>query len=106
MIAYVGSYTTPELNGQGEGISVYRVNPDSGEWTMVQVVKEAIDSSFVVLDDQERHIYCVNEGQEQASAFSIDSESGKLTFLNTQSTGGSTPASLNLDPSNRFLIVG
>ena len=31
--AYVGSYTTKERNGQGEGINVYQVDPGTGNWT-------------------------------------------------------------------------
>ena len=28
MFAYVGCYTTPDRDGRGEGIAVYRVNDD------------------------------------------------------------------------------
>ena len=30
LFAYVGSYTTPERHGQGDGINVYRVDRRSG----------------------------------------------------------------------------
>ena len=33
MFAYVGCYTSKERNGKGEGVSVYRMDPASGEWT-------------------------------------------------------------------------
>jgi len=36
LYAYVGSYTTPERGGQGNGINVYRVDRRSGAFTHVQ----------------------------------------------------------------------
>ncbi len=30
LFAYVGSYTSPERNGHGNGINVYRVDPAAG----------------------------------------------------------------------------
>jgi 6-phosphogluconolactonase (cycloisomerase 2 family) len=35
LFAYVGSYTTPERGGQGNGINVYRVDRRSGAFTHV-----------------------------------------------------------------------
>ena len=36
MFAYVGGYTTPDRDGRGDGINVYRVDPVSGGWTHIQ----------------------------------------------------------------------
>ncbi len=104
--AYVGAYTDHKHNGHGVGLEVFRVNPVSGQFSHIQTVKEVVDPSFLVLDGEERFLYCVHESLDQVSAFSIDQPSGKLAWLNTQPTGGSTPASLSLDPTNRFLLVG
>ena len=46
MFAYVGSYTTPDRNGRGNGINVYRVNPISGGWSPIQTVGYLENPSF------------------------------------------------------------
>lgn len=102
--AYVGAYTAM-FNAHGEGLSVFEVDHVSGEWRQIQVVKEAADPSFLALGPN-RVVYAVHEGLDQISAFAIDPATGRLTWLNTESTGGSTPASLALDPSGRFVLVG
>ena len=33
MFAYVGCYTTPDRDGRGDGLNVYRMDPASGQWT-------------------------------------------------------------------------
>ena len=38
LYAYVGCYSTPDRDGNGEGINVYRVDPASGRWSHVQLV--------------------------------------------------------------------
>jgi len=45
MFAYVGCYTSKERNGKGEGITVYRIDPATGQWSEVQVVRELVNPS-------------------------------------------------------------
>ena len=35
MFAYVGSFTTANRKARGNGINVYRVDPETGAWTHV-----------------------------------------------------------------------
>ncbi len=104
--AYVGSYTSPAMNGQGNGINVFEIEPVSNNWTHVQPVKAVADPSFLALDREGRCLYCVSESQDTVNAFSIDADTGHLTFLNSQPTGSSTPASLSLDSTGCYVIVG
>ena len=39
---YVGSRTAKERNARSEGINVYRMDPESGNWTHVQLVKDLV----------------------------------------------------------------
>lgn len=103
--AYVGGYTTEPFKGHGEGLSVFSIAPDSGEWQPLQILKEGVDISYLAIDRPKRFLYGVSESLEQVSAFAIDPQTGLLTHLNTQPTGGSTPASLSLDPSDHFLVI-
>jgi 6-phosphogluconolactonase (cycloisomerase 2 family) len=102
--AYVGSYTRGPLGGHGEGLSVFGVDPVSGEWQELQVLKELADPSFLALG-RNGVVYAVHESTQQVSAFAIDPATGLLTHLNTEATRGTLPAALSLDPSERFVIV-
>jgi 6-phosphogluconolactonase (cycloisomerase 2 family) len=106
-VAYQGCYTTPDRNGHGEGINVYRVDPDSGGWTHVQLLQGIANPSFLALDPRQRVLYCVHGGNDfsAVSAFAIDQRTGRVTPLNTQPSGGPNPVHLAVDASARFLVV-
>ncbi|MBA5690658.1 lactonase family protein [Rugamonas apoptosis] len=102
--AYVGSRTTKERNARGEGLSVFHVDA-TGIWTQVQLIKNLVNPSFITLDRKQRRLYVVHGDHSEVSAFAIDPFSGKLTFMNRQSTGGKNPVHLAVDPANHFLFV-
>ena len=64
--AYVGSYTTKERNGQGEGINVYQVDPGTGNWTHVQLLKDIVNPSFLALEPGERFLYSAHGDGDEA----------------------------------------
>jgi 6-phosphogluconolactonase len=103
--AYVGCYTSEERGGRGEGINVYRIDPGSGEWNLVQLLPDLVNPSFLALDAEGRFLYSVHGDMPYATAFRRDSASGRLTLLNRQETGGTNGVHLAVDPSNRFLVV-
>lgn len=52
------------------------------------------------------YLYTANQqAAGNISAFQIDRESGKLTLLNTESSGGEFPASISIDSTGHFLLV-
>jgi 6-phosphogluconolactonase len=105
VFAYVGCRTTKHRNARGEGINVYRVDPDSGSWTHVQLVKDLVNPSFLACDRNRNFLYTVHGDCSDVSAFRIQKETGELTFINRQSTGGKNPVHLVVDATNRYLIV-
>ncbi|WP_134137922.1 lactonase family protein [Paraburkholderia sp. BL6665CI2N2] len=105
MFAYVGSRTTRERNARGDGISVYRVDTGTGGLELVQLVKDLVNPSFLALARDGEHLYSVHGDLSDISAFKVDKASGKLTFLNKQSTQGKNPVHLALDPSGRYVVV-
>ncbi|WP_434136841.1 lactonase family protein (plasmid) [Pseudomonas luteola] len=105
MYAYVGSRTTRERNARGEGISVYKVDQQEGTLELVQVVGDLVNPSFLALNRTGNCLYSVHGDQSEVSAFRVDKASGKLTFLNRQSTEGKNPVHLALDPSERYLVI-
>jgi 6-phosphogluconolactonase (cycloisomerase 2 family) len=105
MFAYVGSRTTRERNAHGDGISVYEVNPETGALVFVQLVKDLVNPSFLALSSNGERLYTVHGDLSDISAFKVDKASGKLTFLNRQSTQGKNPVHLAIDPSGRYVVV-
>jgi 6-phosphogluconolactonase (cycloisomerase 2 family) len=112
--AYVGSYTKDPPGGGSDnpvGLSVFRVDPKSGEFTLIQQVPSA-NPSFVALDPSQRFLYVINEiddyqGQKagSAEAYSINPETGTIALLNRQSVMGTIPAHLTVDPTGKYLVV-
>ena len=105
MFAYVGCYTSKERNGKGEGVSVYRVDPASGDWTQVQVVKDIVNPSWLTLDRRQRFLYAAHGDGAEATAFAIDPASGQLSLLNKQPTNGRNGVRLAIDAANRFTVL-
>ena len=105
LFAYVGSYTTPERNGRGNGINVYKVDPRSGAFTHIQHLGGLENPSFLAIDRAGGFLYSVHGDRSEATAYAIDRKTGHLTLLNRQSTGGYNPVHLALDPTGSFLAV-
>ncbi len=103
--AYVGSYTSPERNGRGNGINVYRVDARNGALRQIQHVGGLENPSFLALNKAGTHLYSVHGDRSEATSFTIDPQSGKLALLNRQSTGGYNPIHLAFDAGERFLVV-
>ncbi|CAG9201717.1 6-phosphogluconolactonase [Paraburkholderia tropica] len=105
MFAYVGSRTTRERNARGDGISVYQVDAQTGALTLVQLVKDLVNPSFLALSHDGERLYTVHGDLSDISAFKVDKATGKLTFLNRQSTEGKNPVHLAIDPGGRYVVV-
>ena len=101
---YVGSFTG-EGRGHGEGLSVFRRTRESNTWTLIQLLKELADPSFLIIDRQGRHLYSAHGDGTQATAYRIDETTGRLTVLNRQPTRGRNGVHLAIDATGRFLAV-
>jgi 6-phosphogluconolactonase (cycloisomerase 2 family) len=103
--AYTGCRTTKERGARGEGINVFRIDGGAGAWSHAQLVKDLVNPSFLAFDREQRFLYAVHGDFSEISAFRVDRESGNLTLINQQSTGGKNPVALVTDRSNKFMIV-
>src|SRR2546428_2671950 len=77
----------------------------SGEWTEVQVVRTVVTASWLTLDHRRRSLYAAHGDGPEATAFAIDTPSGRLTLLNRQPTNGRNGVRLAIDASNRFAVL-
>ena len=105
---YVGTYTRSET----DGIHIYAMDTSSGALSFLSKVEGVENASFLAIDPQQRHLYAVHEVEEfegkpggGVSAFSIDRDTGGLTYLNRQSTGGAGPCHLTVDETGSYLLL-
>src|SRR5260221_5319397 len=100
--AYIGCFTTKEpktakeRKAYGKGISVYRIDRLTGAWFLVQVCEGPHNPGFLILDRNQRFLYSAHGNSSEISAYSIERQTGKLSLLNQQPTGG--------DKSSHFAI--
>ena len=105
MFAYVGCRTTRERNARGDGISVYSVDQATGALELVQLLGGQVNPSFLALSANGERLYTVHGDLSDISAFAVDKVTGKITFLNKQSTQGDNPVHLAIDPSGQYVVV-
>jgi 6-phosphogluconolactonase len=105
MYAYIGSRTTRERNARGDGISIFTVDTERGTLTLVDVVGNLVNPSFLALSRSGDFLYAVHGDLSEVSAFKVDRDTGLLTFVNRESTQGKNPVHLALDPTGRWLVV-
>lgn len=106
-LMYVGTYTGPE----SKGIYAYRFDARTGEVTPLGLAGEAKNPSFLAIHPNRKFLYAVGESADggawggSVSAFALDRATGKLTFLNSASSGGKGPCHLVVDKTGRNLVV-
>jgi 6-phosphogluconolactonase len=101
---YVGSFTAKD-GGHGEGLSVFQRNRESDTWTLIQLLKEHADPSFLIVDRAGRHLYSAHGDGTQVTAYQIDQTTGRLNVLNQQATGGTNGVHVAIDATGRFLAL-
>ncbi|MFC1763825.1 lactonase family protein [Planctomycetota bacterium] len=115
MPVYVGTYS--------EGIYRTVLDLDTGILAEPVLVAQTTRPSFLKIHPNRQFLYCVNEGRrgrgegrrsvnegglsesEGVSAFALDKDTGKLTLLNQQSSGGSVPCHLSIDHTGKYVLV-
>jgi 6-phosphogluconolactonase len=87
------------------GIYVFRMDPNDGGLTPVQIVP-ASNPSFVALDPSLTHLYSVNEDLAgRVSAYAVNQAAGTLSFLNTALASGSFTTHLSVHPSGGYVLA-
>jgi 6-phosphogluconolactonase len=105
---YFGTYTSKQI----KGIYVAQFDPSTGQLAALQLAAETKNPTFLALDPTRRFLYAVNEigdfdkkGNGAVSAFSVEPQTGKLTFLNQQASGGSGPCHLAVSDTHNCVLA-
>ena len=108
-LVYVGSYT--DAPSKSKGVYAWRFDPVSGRLTALGVVAETVNPAYVCATADGRFLYAVNWQTPEAakgdtvSAYSINKNTGALTFLNKVSAGGGLPNQVIVDPQGKLVMV-
>ncbi|MEC0264821.1 lactonase family protein [Paenibacillus anseongense] len=105
IFAYIGTQTD---GSSSEGIYVYSMNPSTGELEYLSSAAAGINPTYLAIHPSKRYLYAANtiEGEGLISSFSIDPLKGRLTFMNSQPSGGSKPVHLLVDGTGKFVLAG
>ena len=118
-LVFIGTYTQrirfgtgQILEGKGRGIYSYRLNTGTGALEACSIAEDVPNPSYLAFHPSRRFLYAVNELKEfegaeggAVSAFALDPESGRLSFLNRKPTHGMDPCHLAIDPTGRHVLV-
>lgn len=107
-IMYVGTYS---VRGS-EGVYVFEFDRKAGTMKQIQSVSNAKSPSFLVIHPSGKYLYSVNEAAETGpkkegavSSYSIDPATGKLAFMNSQSSMGNGPCHISIDQTGKTAFV-
>lgn len=122
LVAYVATYSSPPVDtppgkvdlppGNGRGIHVFHVDRATGALRPASILELGTSPSCVAVNSAGTRLYSTNatdlaEGGKSGtvSAFSIDRRDGRLTLLNTVSSGGVGPTYVSVHPAGRQVLV-
>lgn len=105
---YIGSYT----GAKSQGIYVSKLDLKSGALAPAEVAAEIKNPSFLAIHPSGNFLYSISEVSDTdgkptggVSAFTLDRTTGKLKLLNHQSSRGSGPCHIVVDPTGKTALV-
>jgi 6-phosphogluconolactonase len=105
---FIGTYT----DGPSKGIYRCELDLASGKLSELALAAEVTSPSFLAIHPNHHFLYAVNEVEElggkksgAVTAFAIDAQTGNLTKLNQQPSGGSGPCHLVVDRQGKHVLV-
>src|SRR6266550_1261127 len=103
---FVGTYTTLG----SKGIYVYRFNSSTGKAEWISNTEGVVNPSYLAIAPNRKYIYAVTEtatpNAGSVSAFSFSRETGKLSFINKQPSGGDNPCYVSVHKNNKWVVIG
>ena len=103
------------INELEHTVTAYTRDSGRGSLTALQTISTlpadvkalpSYSTAEVLVHPTGRFLYGSNRGHDSIAVFSIDQATGRLTFVETVATEGSTPRGFGIDPSGAFLIAG
>jgi len=97
LAATVTAFSYDEANGtmqQLQTISMLPEGYDGQKW-----------AAAIRITPDGRFVYASNRGHDSIAMYAVDGQTGQLTALGHQSTGGKIPRDFNIDPTGQWLLA-
>ena len=102
---FVGTYT----NAGSKGIYVYHFNSTTGKAEWVSNTDSADNPSYLAISKDGKFVYAVNEtgGNKPGhiSSYGFDKNTGKLSLINSQPSGGDAPCYVSVTNNNKWVAI-
>ena len=102
---FVGSYNWDKSEN---GIYVYDLDTIYGSLTPKSVMSGVLNPSFISLSPNGEYLYACTESQTvgagSVTAFSFDTASAQLSYINSQRSEGENPVYLSVDKTGKWLV--
>jgi 6-phosphogluconolactonase len=103
------------INELSNSVTAFTHDPERGGMTALQTISTLpadqkplpnYSTAEVLVHPSGKFLYGSNRGHDSIAVFAIDEKSGRLTFVETQPTQGSTPRGFGIDPTGAYLLAG
>jgi 6-phosphogluconolactonase len=103
VIGYVGTYTKEN----SKGVYQFTLDTEKQVITDVKLAAQLSNPTYVTVSDDNKNLYAVSKdgGNGGVTAFSVNSESGDLTKLNSQTSAGSPPCHVSVNQSKSIVFT-
>lgn len=108
LLVYVGTYT----RRGSKGIYIYRLDQTAGTLTPVGTASGVKNPSFLAVDPDRHYLYAVSESTQfdgkptgAVASFAIAPQTGQLTRINEQSSGGAGPCYVETDHAGKHVLA-
>ena len=100
-------------NEMGLSVTVFKYDAEAGTLEPIQTIPTLSDEirvpesncSEIRMHPSGRFLYVANRVHDSITAFSVNPESGKLTFIEAEPAQGKHPRNFNVDPTGKWLLV-
>lgn len=101
------------LNELKMTVTVFDWDAAAGTMTGIQTIESLPESEWKIetkaseirVHPGGRFVYAATRGHDSITVFSVDPDSGKLTFVERESVRGAYPRNFNLDPTGGWLLA-
>jgi 6-phosphogluconolactonase len=102
------------VNEMGCSVTVFNYDAKRGALTELQTIsalppgeklREAFTGAEIAVHPSGKFVFASIRGHDSIAIFNVDPKSGKLNYVESQSTEGKTPRNFGMDPTGKFLLA-
>jgi 6-phosphogluconolactonase len=101
------------VNELAVSVTAFAYDAEAGTLTEIETVDSMPEgdrgdentAAEICIRPDGKYLYASTRGRDTVTAFAVDSETGKLTYVGQESVRGRHPRSVELDPSGKWLLA-